>query len=288
MSNVWVEGARPKTLSAAILPVFLGTAAAFNESFSILPAVLALIVAFALQIGVNYANDYSDGIKGSDGESRSGPARLVGSGLVPPEKVLRAAIFMFTLSAASGLWLSLISTLWLIPIGMVCISAAWFYTGGSAPYGYKALGEVSVFIFFGLVGTNGSFFVQVERLSLLAFILSCIAGLLSCGLMMINNLRDYQNDSAVGKQTLIVLLGENISKKLFSVIISTSLLLGVLVSFWHLWALIVLASVPLVFKILKIVNEAKDSKTWARALRQMGILQILVAALLSASLVITG
>lgn len=288
MSNVWVEGARPKTLSAAILPVFLGTAAAFNESFSILPAVLALIVAFALQIGVNYANDYSDGIKGSDGESRSGPARLVGSGLVPPEKVLRAAIFMFTLSAASGLWLSLISTLWLIPIGMVCISAAWFYTGGSAPYGYKALGEVSVFIFFGLVGTNGSFFVQVERLSLLAFILSCIAGLLSCGLMMINNLRDYQNDTAVGKQTLIVLLGENMSKKLFSVIISTSLLLGVLVSFWHLWALIVLASVPLVFKILKIVNEAKDSKTWARALRQMGILQILVAALLSASLVITG
>ncbi len=288
MSNVWVEGARPKTLSAAILPVFLGTAAAFNESFSILPAVLALIVAFALQIGVNYANDYSDGIKGSDGESRSGPARLVGSGLVPPEKVLRAAIFMFTLSAASGLWLSLISTLWLIPIGMVCISAAWFYTGGSAPYGYKALGEVSVFIFFGLVGTNGSFFVQVERLSLLAFILSCIAGLLSCGLMMINNLRDYQNDSAVGKQTLIVLLGENMSKKLFSVIISTSVLLGVLVSFWHLWALIVLASVPLVFKILKIVNEAKDSKTWARALRQMGILQILVAALLSASLVITG
>ena len=288
MSNVWVEGARPKTLSAAILPVFLGTAAAFNESFSILPAVLALIVAFALQIGVNYANDYSDGIKGSDGESRSGPARLVGSGLLPPEKVLRAAIFMFTLSAASGLWLSLISTLWLIPIGMVCISAAWFYTGGSAPYGYKALGEVSVFIFFGLVGTNGSFFVQVERLSLLAFILSCIAGLLSCGLMMINNLRDYQNDSAVGKQTLIVLLGENMSKKLFSVIISTSLLLGVLVSFWHLWALIVLASVPLVFKILKIVNEAKDSKTWARALRQMGILQILVAALLSASLVITG
>ncbi len=253
MSNVWVEGARPKTLSAAILPVFLGTAAAFNESFSILPAVLALIVAFALQIGVNYANDYSDGIKGSDGESRSGPA-----------------------------------TLWLIPIGMVCISAAWFYTGGSAPYGYKALGEVSVFIFFGLVGTNGSFFVQVERFSLLAFILSCIAGLLSCGLMMINNLRDYQNDSAVGKQTLIVLLGENMSKKLFSVIISTSLLLGVLVSFWHLWALIVLASVPLVFKILKIVNEAKDSKTWARALRQMGILQILVAALLSASLVITG
>ena len=288
MSNVWVEGARPKTLSAAILPVFLGTAAAFNESFSILPAVLALIVAFALQIGVNYANDYSDGIKGSDGESRSGPARLVGSGLVPPEKVLRAAIFMFTLSAASGLWLSLISTLWLIPIGMVCISAAWFYTGGSAPYGYKALGEVSVFIFFGLVGTNGSFFVQVERLSLLAFILSCIAGLLSCGLVMVNNLRDYQNDSAVGKQTLIVLLGENMSKKLFSVIISTSLLLGVLVSFWHLWALIVLASVPLVFKILKIVNEAKDSKTWARALRQMGILQILVAALLSASLVITG
>ncbi len=288
MSNVWVEGARPKTLSAAILPVFLGTAAAFNESFSILPAVLALIVAFALQIGVNYANDYSDGIKGSDGESRSGPARLVGSGLVPPEKVLRAAIFMFTLSAASGLWLSLISTLWLIPIGMLCISAAWFYTGGSAPYGYKALGEVSVFIFFGLVGTNGSFFVQVERFSLLAFILSCIAGLLSCGLMMINNLRDYQNDSAVGKQTLIVLLGENMSKKLFSVIISTSLLLGVLVSFWHLWALIVLASVPLVFKILKIVNEAKDSKTWARALRQMGILQILVAALLSASLVITG
>ena len=288
MSNVWVEGARPKTLSAAILPVFLGTAAAFNESFSILPAVLALIVAFALQIGVNYANDYSDGIKGSDGESRSGPARLVGSGLLPPEKVLRAAIFMFTLSAASGLWLSLISTLWLIPIGMLCISAAWFYTGGSAPYGYKALGEVSVFIFFGLVGTNGSFFVQVERFSLLAFILSCIAGLLSCGLMMINNLRDYQNDTAVGKQTLIVLLGENMSKKLFSVIISTSLLLGVLVSFWHLWALIVLASVPLVFKILKIVNEAKDSKTWARALRQMGILQILVAALLSASLVITG
>ena len=151
MPNKWILGARPKTLPAAIVPVALGTAASFEEGFSPFPAILCLIVALALQMGVNYANDYSDGVRGNDGLARTGPTRLVGGGLAPASQVLKAALIMFLIAALSGVYLSTITTLWLIPVGLICILGAWFYTGGSKPYGYRGLGEVSVFIFFGLI-----------------------------------------------------------------------------------------------------------------------------------------
>ena len=288
MDNKWVKGARPKTLPAAIVPVALGTAAAQVENFSTLPAVLALLIALTLQVGVNYANDYSDGIRGNDGSSRVGPTRLVGSGLASASQVLRASIIMFTFSAASGLWLALISSLWLLPIGVLSILGAWFYTGGSSPYGYRALGEASVFLFFGLIATNGSFFVQVEKISLLSFILSCVAGLLSCGLLTVNNLRDRENDSGVGKRTLSVVLGEEASKKLFTSAIFVSFFLAISVSFWSVYALIVLLAIPLGYKMIATVKDAHDATSWSLALRQMSILQIVLGALLVISLVINS
>ena len=213
MPNKWILGARPKTLPAAIVPVALGTAASFEEGFSPFPAILCLIVALALQMGVNYANDYSDGVRGNDGLARTGPTRVVGGGLAPASQVLKAAVIMFLIAALSGVYLSTITTLWLIPVGLICILGAWFYTGGSKPYGYRGLGEVSVFIFFGLIATNGSFFVQLERFAIEPFLLSCVTGLLSCALLTVNNLRDHENDKKVQKRTLSVLMGERASLK---------------------------------------------------------------------------
>ena len=158
MSNKWILGARPKTLPAAIVPVLLGTAASFEEKFSLFPAILCLIVSLALQVGVNYANDYSDGVRGNDGPERTGPTRLVGGGLASTSEVLKASLIMFVIAALSGVCLAIITTLWFIPIGFACFLGAWFYTGGSKPYGYRGFGEVSVFVFFGLIATNGSFF----------------------------------------------------------------------------------------------------------------------------------
>lgn len=286
MSNKWILGARPKTLPAAVVPVALGTAAAYGEQFSVLPLVLCLIIALTLQVGVNYANDYSDGVKGSDGPERVGPTRLVGGGLASATQVLKAAIIMFLIAALSGLYLSLITTLWLIPLGLFCILGAWFYTGGSNPYGYRSLGELSVFIFFGLIATNGSFFVQLERLSVLAFVLSCVTGLLSCALLTVNNLRDYGNDRKVGKRTLSVLMGETVSRNWFGVIVLASFLLSFLVCIWNIWALIVLGAIPVGYRSVRTVYKANDITNWGNALKQVGILQIALGTLLTVALLI--
>ena len=286
MSNKWILGARPKTLPAAVVPVALGTAAAYGEQFSVLPLVLCLLIALTLQIGVNYANDYSDGVRGSDGPERVGPTRLVGGNLASATQVLKAAIIMFLLAALSGLYLSLITTLWLIPLGLFCILGAWFYTGGSNPYGYRSLGELSVFIFFGLIATNGSFFVQLERLSILAFLLSCVAGLLSCALLTVNNLRDYENDRKVGKRTLSVLMGETVNRNWFGVMVFASFLLSFLVCFWNIWAMIVLVAIPVGYRSIRIVYKANDITNWNNALKQVGILQIALGTLLTVGLLI--
>ena len=288
MPNKWILGARPKTLPAAIVPVSLGTAASFEEGFSPFPAILCLIVALALQIGVNYANDYSDGVRGIDGLARTGPTRLVGGGLAPASQVLKAALIMFLIAALSGVYLSTITTLWLIPVGLICILGAWFYTGGSKPYGYRGLGEVSVFIFFGLIATNGSFFVQLERLAIEPFLLSCVTGLLSCALLTVNNLRDHENDKKVQIRTLSVLMGERASRKLFGVMVILSLLLSLLVCVWHIWVLLVLIAIPLLYRSIKIVYEAHDIKCWNSALRVVGVLQISFGILLTTGLLISS
>ena len=288
MPNKWILGARPKTLPAAIVPVLLGTAASFEEKFSLFPAILCLIVALALQIGVNYANDYSDGVRGNDGLARTGPTRLVGGGLAPASHVLKAALTMFVIAALSGVYLSMITTLWLIPVGLICILGAWFYTGGSKPYGYRGLGEVSVFIFFGIIATNGSFFVQLERLAIEPFLLSCVTGLLSCALLTVNNLRDYENDKKVEKRTLSVLMGERASRKLFGVMVILSLFLSLLVCLWHIWVLLVSLAIPLLYRSVKTVFEANDLKDWNNALRRVGSLQISFGVLLTVGLLISS
>ncbi|CAB4574178.1 MAG: 1,4-dihydroxy-2-naphthoate polyprenyltransferase [Actinobacteria bacterium] len=206
--NIWLLGARPKTLGAAIAPVLVGTAiAAPVGELSVLNSALALIVGLAMQVGVNYANDYSDGIKGSDAV-RVGPVRLVASGLATAAAVKRAAIISFLVAAVAGLLLAYLVNWWLIAIGAASIVAAWFYTGGKSPYGYRGFGELSVFVFFGLVATVGSYYVQTELVSMPALAAGTSLGLLSMALLIVNNLRDLTTDKAANKQTLAVKLGD--------------------------------------------------------------------------------
>ncbi len=217
--KLWVAGARPRTLPAAIAPVLVGTAIRFQDIGSYkdlnwLSAALALIVSLSLQVAVNYANDYSDGIKGTD-ENRVGPLRLVGSGTFSAGAVKRAAFFSFGVGAVSGLILAARSSWWLIAVGGVAILAAWFYTGGKRPYGYQGFGEISVFIFFGLVATIGSYFAQAKTINRSSILMGISMGLLSCALLAVNNLRDLPKDALVGKKTLAVRLGDKRARNLF-------------------------------------------------------------------------
>ncbi|MEI7798473.1 MAG: 1,4-dihydroxy-2-naphthoate polyprenyltransferase, partial [Actinomycetes bacterium] len=199
-ANEWIQGARPKTLPAAIAPVLVGTALAFpNPNY--VNALLALIVSLSLQIGVNFANDYSDGIRGTDAE-RVGPLRLVGSGLAKASAVRNTAFSCFVIAAIAGLYLSSRSSLWLILIGALAIGAAWGYTGGNNPYGYRALGEVSVFLFFGVVAVLGTYYVQSQKITFLAICASFPIGAFACAILVMNNLRDRAKDLEVGKNTL--------------------------------------------------------------------------------------
>lgn len=206
--NPWIAGARPKTLPAAVVPVAVGLAVAVgNDGVRWWLGLPALIVSLALQVGVNYANDYSDGIRGTD-EQRVGPLRLVGSGLVPAKKVKAAAFLAFFVAALAGLVIALATSLWLIAVGVAAIAAAWFYTGGKNPYGYMGLGEIFVFVFFGVVATVGSTFAVTEELPSLSWLASIPVGCLACALLVVNNLRDIPTDAVAGKRTLAVRLGD--------------------------------------------------------------------------------
>jgi 1,4-dihydroxy-2-naphthoate polyprenyltransferase len=204
--NKWVLGARPRTLPAAIAPVVVASALAGSD-FNWFRAVLALKVAVWLQIGVNFANDYSDGIKGTD-DDRVGPIRLVASGIATSKSVKRAAFISFAIACIAGAWLALLTSPLLIVIGAISIAAAWGYTGGKNPYGYKGLGDISVFIFFGVIATVGTFYVQTETITGLSFIVSIPMGALSCAILAVNNLRDRPKDQLAGKLTVAVRVGD--------------------------------------------------------------------------------
>ena len=207
----WIAGARPKTLPAVISPVIVGTAfAGYNANA--LNFFLALIVGLGLQIGVNYANDYSDGIRGTDSE-RIGPMRLVGSGAAAADAVKRAALISIGVAAFAGTLLAARTSLLLIAVGAISIFAAWTYTGGPKPYGYFALGEVSVFIFFGLVATLGTYFVHTESISLEVSLAAIAMGFLSCSILVLNNLRDIDKDKVAGKKTLAVKSGDSATRR---------------------------------------------------------------------------
>jgi len=214
--NQWIDGARPRTLPAAVAPVLVGTSIAkFEGSFRPFIAALALIVSLALQVGVNYANDYSDGIRGTD-ENRVGPVRLVGQKLATPQAVKRAALTAFATSALAGFGMVLLSQVWLlIPIGLAAIAAAWFYTGGAKPYGYAGYGELFVFVFFGLVAVAGTSASQTGQVSVLALIGGVACGALSTAILVANNLRDIPTDALTGKRTLAVRLGDEKTRELY-------------------------------------------------------------------------
>ena len=211
----WVEGARPRTLPAALAPVAAGTgAAAAVDGFATGRALLALVVALALQVGVNYANDYSDGVRGTDAD-RVGPLRLVGSGVASPAAVKVAALASFAVAALAGLALAALTTWWLLLVGVAALLAAWFYTGGRSPYGYRGLGEVSVFVFFGLVATVGTTFVQAGEVTAASVLAGVGCGALACAVLVANNLRDRPSDEVAGKRTLAVRLGDARTRRLY-------------------------------------------------------------------------
>ena len=225
----WLEGARPRTLPAAVAPVLAGTGIAADTGGAVAwKALLALVVALALQVGVNYANDYSDGVRGTDAD-RVGPLRLVGSGTAEPAAVKRAAFAAFALACVVGLVLALTTAWWLVLVGALSVLAAWFYTGGSAPYGYRALGEVMVFVFFGLVAVLGTAYVQTEGASLPGLYAAVGVGSLACAILVANNLRDIGSDREAGKRTLAVVLGEDRTRYLYVLLVAAALvaLLGV-------------------------------------------------------------
>jgi 1,4-dihydroxy-2-naphthoate octaprenyltransferase len=284
----WLAGARPKTLPAALAPVLVGTgAAAALDGFRPLPALLALVVALALQVAVNYANDYSDGKRGTDSD-RVGPMRLVGSRAATPRQVLVAAGLAFAVAAVAGLALAAVSSWWLVAVGALCIAAAWTYTGGPLPYGYRALGEVFVFVFFGLVAVVGTTYAQTRTLPGLAFAVAVPIGLLSVALLMVNNLRDIEGDAVVGKRTLAVLLGERATRLAFVGLLLVAFGLVAAVATARPWALFGLLGAPLAVRPARTVLTGGRGPALIGALQGTGLLTLATGLLLAAGLALSG
>jgi 1,4-dihydroxy-2-naphthoate octaprenyltransferase len=279
--DTWIKGARPRTLPAAIAPVLVATALAGSER-NLPRALLALVVSLSLQIAVNYANDYSDGVRGTDTD-RVGPTRIVASGLATPIAVKKAAFIAFFVAGLSGLALATLSSWWILLVGAVAIAAAWFYTGGKSPYGYSGFGEVSVFVFFGLVATMGTYFVQTEKLTLNSFLISVPIGALSCALLAINNIRDREKDALVGKKTLAVRMGDDGSRFFFALLLLTA---HVVVLFVTPWALLTLAVAPLSLSLARKVNGNAEGSALIPLLAKTAQLQLLFALLLTTSLLL--
>ena len=274
----WVEGARPRTLPAALSPVAAGTGAAVAlGGFSWWRALLALVVALALQIAVNYANDYSDGIRGTDTD-RVGPLRLTGSGVATPGAVKAAAFASFGVGAAAGLVLVVsIGAWWLLAVGALCILAAWYYTGGSRPYGYQGLGEISVFVFFGLVAVLGTVYVQAGRISWAAVAAAVGVGAYACALLVANNLRDIPTDVLAGKRTLAVLLGDRRTRALWFVLVGGAQLLGLVAALDRPWALLSLAGMPIAVRAGARLVRGARGRDLVPVLRDTGLAELLFA-----------
>ena len=280
--NKWIIGARPRTLAAAIAPVLVATAYA-GSNWEPIRALSALLVSLSLQIGVNYANDYSDGIRGTD-DSRIGPVRLTASGLASPKSVRTAALISFLFAALIGLTLAAATSWWVILIGALAINAAWGYTGGANPYGYKGLGEISVFLFFGIVATVGSYYAQTEVLNLQIFIVAIPMGSLACAILAINNLRDRAQDQFVGKKTLAVRLGDSGARKLYIALLISAHLFALLT--FKPAVLLTLLSAPLTWNLARGVAGGVSSADLIPYLAKTGKLQLVFAILFALGLII--
>ena len=286
----WLAGTRPRTLPAAVVPVLIGSgvAAGYGE-FSLWRAALALVVALALQIGVNFANDYSDGVRGSDSaERRVGPMRLVGSGLASPGQVKLAAFGCFFVACCAGLALAAVTSWWLVLAGALAVLAAWFYTGGSRPYGYGGFGEVSVFVFFGVAAVAGTAYVQMGRLSWLGLAASIPAGLLSCALLMVNNLRDIRSDGESGKRTLAVRIGDARSRSVYLLFLLVPFALAALIAFVRPFSLLMLLALPLALAPVRAVRGGASGPALITTLGQTGRLQLAFGLAFTIGLAIHG
>jgi 1,4-dihydroxy-2-naphthoate polyprenyltransferase len=270
----WLSGTRPRTLPAAVVPVLIGSGVAFGyDKFSWWRALLALVVALALQVGVNFANDYSDGVRGSD-ERRVGPVRLVAAELAPPRQVLTAALGCFVVAGVAGLALAAVTSWWLLAVGAGCIAAAWFYTGGPRPYGYNGLGEVFVFLCFGVVAVAGTAYVQMNALSWLGLAASVPAGLLACALLMVNNLRDIGTDTVAGKRTLAVMLGDARSRVAYVLTLLAPFGVAALLAFFRPFTLLTALALPLALMPARSVRAGASGPALIKALGQTGRLQL--------------
>jgi 1,4-dihydroxy-2-naphthoate polyprenyltransferase len=282
----WLAGARPRTLPAACSPVIAATGlAVFEHGASWVAAILALVVSLALQVGVNYANDYSDGIRGTDTE-RVGPLRLVGSGLASPPLVKRAAFASFGIAGLAGLALVIMTQQWwLLVVGVACVLAAWYYTGGRRPYGYAGLGEVFVFVFFGLVAVCGTAYVQVGTVSLATLLTGVWVGALACAILVTNNLRDIRGDSQVGKRTLATRLGDARTRALYVVLVVLSALLIIIVALlttW--WALLGMAGLVLIIPAIRVVISGGSGPALVGVLKATGLAELATAIAFAAGL----
>ena len=284
----WILGARPRTLPAAVVPVLVGTAVAAGSGIIWWRALAALVVALALQVAVNYANDLSDGLRGTDGPEREGPQRLVGSGLATPQEVRLAMLGAFGVAAIAGLLLAAAVTLWLLLVGVASVAAGWFYTGGPRPYGYLGLGEVFVFVFFGLVATVGSAYVHQQQVPAVAWLAATAVGFLACSLLVVNNLRDRPGDAEVGKRTLAVRLGDRRTRLLYVALLDGALVVGSLCALERRWAALVLGAGILAGPAVRIVLGGAEGRDLVDVLGRTGRTQLAAGALLALGLALSA
>ena len=282
----WIAGARPRTLPAAVVPVAVGAGAAIGTDGTDVVwwrVLVALAVSLLLQIGVNYANDYSDGVRGTD-DARVGPMRLVATGTASPSAVKRAALLCLGLSAVLGLALAVSTSWWLLAVGAAAILAAWGYTGGPRPYGYLGLGEVFVFTFFGLVATIGTTYVAIEEVPAVAWPAACGVGLLACALLVVNNLRDIPTDTVSGKRTLAVRIGARSTRWLYVALVSGALILAVVCAFDRAWSLLAVAAGLVAVAPIRRVHGGASGRDLIAVLGATGRVQLAYGALLTLGL----
>lgn len=293
--KIWLLAARPRTLPAGVAPVLVGTAlaAAERSSLRVGAFIAALLGAVFIQVGANLSNDYSDARRGADTEDRLGPVRVTAGGLVPPRQVLTATYVSFFLAVLCGVYLIIIAGWVILAIGAASILAGVLYTGGPRPYGYEGLGDVFVFLFFGLVAVTGSYYAQVEKLEWEAFALAVPVGLIAAAILAVNNIRDAPTDARVGKRTLAVRLGRAAARTLYALEIYVAFLIPPIV--WlaggaHVgpWVLLTWLALPLAVPLVRTVRQHDDGPTLNGALAKTGMLQLVFCVLLSAGLLLTG
>jgi 1,4-dihydroxy-2-naphthoate octaprenyltransferase len=288
--HIWLMAARPRTLPAAVAPVLVGTALAATEgTFKWLTFVAAMLGALFIQVGTNLSNDYSDARRGADAEDRLGPVRVTAGGLVPPRQVLVATYVAFGLAVLAGVYLIVTAGWELLLVGAASILAGVLYTGGPRPYGYEGLGEVFVFLFFGVVAVTGSYFAQVEQLTWEAFVLAVPVGLLAAAILVVNNVRDLETDRRAGKRTLAVRLGRSRARGLYAIMVYVAFLTAPLP--WLLgsadlsaWLLLPWLALPLAVPVVRIVRNRSDGPSLNGALARTGMLQLVFCGLLSAGI----